>query len=96
MPANSTIVVPENPRMLRKHLMELNGKRPLEPFRIHLTDGRTFDVRYPNMLLVMNTFLSIGIPEVGVPDPVVDYFVDVEMPLVRAIELLANTEQQTS
>ena len=96
MTANPSMIVPENTRMLRKHLMELNAKPPIEPFRIHLTDGRTFDVRYPNMLLVMNTFLSIGIPEVGVPDPVVDYFVDVEMPLVRGIELLAKTEQQPS
>jgi hypothetical protein len=76
--------------MLRKHLLELVGKRPIEQFRIYLTDGRAFDVRYPNMLLVMNTFLSIGIPEEKVPDPLVDHFVDVEIPAIRGIELLSG------
>jgi hypothetical protein len=82
------MIVPENKRILRQQLMELNSKRPLEPFRIHLTDGRPFDVRYPNMLLVMNTYLSIGIPEVNVLDPLVDHFVDVELPAVKGIEIL--------
>ena len=74
------------PEELRAHL----HKRPFRPFRLILTDGRTFEVRHPNMLLVMNTFLHIGIPEVGVPDPFVDYSVDVDLPEVRAIEMLPS------
>jgi hypothetical protein len=90
MPADSIMITPENPRMLRKQLLQLVGNRPVEPFRIHLTDGRTFDVRHPNMTLVMNTFVSIGIPEANVPDPLVDHSVDVELTAIRGIELLAS------
>ena len=69
------------------------GKRPARPFRIHLTDGRAFEVRYPNMTLVMNTFVSIGIPEPNEPDPLVDHFVDVELTAIRGIEIWSQAGQ---
>jgi len=83
------MIVPENLRMLRKQLLELVGNRPVPPFRIHLTDGRAFEVRHPNMTLVMNTFVSIGIPEPNEADPLVDHFVDIELTAIRGIEMLA-------
>jgi hypothetical protein len=88
MPANSARILPENVRLLRKQLLELVGQRPVQPFRIHLTDGRAFEVRFPNMTLVMNTFVHVGIPEAGVPDPFVDHSVDVELTAIRGIEML--------
>jgi hypothetical protein len=35
--------------------------RPFEPFRIHVTDGRTFDVRHPEMVMVTARTAVIGI-----------------------------------
>ena len=38
-------------------------RSPFQPFRVHVADGRTFDVRYPRMNLLARTFIKIGIPE---------------------------------
>ena len=92
MPIDTPAATKERQVALRKQLLELIGKRPLEPFRIHLTDGRTFDVRYPNMTIVMNTFVSIGIPEPNEPDPFVERSVDVELTSIREIEMLDPTQ----
>jgi hypothetical protein len=40
--------------------MELR-RQPFVPFRLHLTDGRTFEVRHPDMVLVMSRSLVVGI-----------------------------------
>ena len=69
---------------LRRRLRQ----RPLEPFRIHLTDGRTFDVRYPDLNLVFTTYALIGIPEVNEPDPFAERLEEVELALIRRIEPL--------
>lgn len=45
------------PEELREYLR----RQPFVPFRIHTTDGRTFDVRHPDMVLVMSRVLVVGI-----------------------------------
>jgi hypothetical protein len=37
-------------------------KRPFEPFRIHLTDGTTHEVRHPDMVIVGERFIAVGVP----------------------------------
>jgi hypothetical protein len=78
--------ISESVRLLRTQLRELNRKRPLEPFRIHLNDGRAFDVRHPNMLIVLDAIASIGIPESGQPNAFAERTVHVDLTDVRAIE----------
>jgi hypothetical protein len=65
-------------------------KRPFEPFRVYLSDGRTFDIRYPELNLVGATFFHIGIPEKGVEDPYMDYAVNVPLDRISRIEPLGN------
>ena len=48
--------------MERDTLREWLKRRPFQPFRVYLTDGRTFDVRYPRMNQLAETFIKIGIP----------------------------------
>ena len=36
-------------------------KDPFEPFRIVLTDGRTFDVREPDRCMVLPTTVIVGV-----------------------------------
>jgi|GEM_PF-5548041 len=49
----------------------LNTVRPRMPYwwRVHLRDGRTFDIRYPGLLLVAHPLLLISEPD---PDEVED------------------------
>ena len=37
-------------------------KRPFESFRIHLTDGTTYEVRHPDMVIVGDRFIVVGVP----------------------------------
>ena len=37
-------------------------KRPFEPFRIHLTDGKTYDVHHPELVMVGIGSAVIGLP----------------------------------
>jgi hypothetical protein len=36
--------------------------RPFQPFRIYVTDGRSYDIRHPDMVMVSRHYLIIGLP----------------------------------
>lgn len=40
-------------------------KRPFVPFRLHVADGSSYDVRHPELLMVTMRAAYIGVP----PDP---------------------------
>ena len=40
-------------------------QRPFVPFRLHLTDGRSFDVPHPENLMVMASSAVVGVYEAG-------------------------------
>ncbi len=45
--------------------------QPFIPFRIHMSDGRKFDIRHPDQALLARTRLVVGVgtdPRTGVPD----------------------------
>lgn len=46
------------PEDLREHL----DKRPFEPFRIFMTDGKTYDITHPELCLVSRTTFLVGRP----------------------------------
>jgi hypothetical protein len=51
--------------MRAEELTELLRTRPFVPLRIHLTDGQTYDIRHPDMVLVLRQRVDIGLQ----PDP---------------------------
>ncbi len=59
--------------MERDRLRELLSRRPFQPFRLHVTDGRAFDIYFPEINLLGQTYLDIGIPEANSPDPFYEY-----------------------
>ncbi|HBI43437.1 MAG TPA: hypothetical protein DDY78_11355 [Planctomycetales bacterium] len=63
-------------------------RRPFEGFRVHLTDGRYFDILYPELNMVGTTWFSIGVPEPGKPDPFAEHFVDVDLSMICKLESL--------
>ncbi len=74
--------------MKQEELRELLKRRPFQPFRVHLTDGRSYEIRYPEINLLGQTFIDIGIPVPNDPDPFCDHTVIVPLSLIRHIELL--------
>ncbi len=66
-------------------------KRPFEPFRISLTDGRVFDIRHPKINMVGVSYIIIGIPIPNDPDPIADHSIKIPLSLVRGVEPLTET-----
>jgi hypothetical protein len=46
------------PELIQQYLQQ----EPFQPFRIHLRDGRAYDVRYPRVCRVTRTAFIIGTP----------------------------------
>lgn len=46
-----------------RDVRERLDKRPFEPFRICMTDGRTYDVTHPELCMLGRTTVYIGIPD---------------------------------
>jgi hypothetical protein len=46
-------------------MLKLLQKRPFEPFRIHLTDGKTYDIKHPELVITGERFLIVGEPRPG-------------------------------
>jgi len=72
--------------MIREQLQTLLRRRPFRPFRIYVADGRTFDVRYPRMNLLADTYINIGVPESEAAFPICDHTEYVPFKLIERIE----------
>lgn len=51
--------------MRPNELIALIRQRPFTPLRIHLTDGRAYDVGHPDQIIVLTGHVDIGVE----PDP---------------------------
>jgi hypothetical protein len=45
-------------------------RESFRPIRVRLKDGRTFDIRHPNLALAAEAILIIGIPPADEPDSI--------------------------
>jgi hypothetical protein len=48
--------------MKAEHLIELLEERPFSPIRLHLSNGRTHEIRHPEMAIVSEEIVTIGLP----------------------------------
>ena len=62
------------------------NKRPFQPFRITLTDGRNYEVRHPELVMVGRSSIVIGLPAPDESEPVFDRFVTVSLIHIMQIE----------
>lgn len=46
-----------------KDVQELIDKRPFEPFRICMTDDRTYDITHPELCLPGRTKVHVAVPD---------------------------------
>jgi hypothetical protein len=60
-------------------IREFVRKSPFQPFRITLTDGRTYDVRHPELAMVGRSAVAIGIPSADTAEPIYDRLVTVSL-----------------
>jgi len=46
--------------MRPQDLQEFTRRRPFVPYRIYATDGRTYDIRHPDQVIVLQSRVVIG------------------------------------
>jgi len=57
--------------MRPQDLHEFTRRRPFSPYRIHTTDGQTYEIRHPDQVIVLRSRVVIGVGGAnGVPDRV--------------------------
>ena len=66
---------------LRDHLR----KRPFQPLRLILTDGRSFEVRHPELAVVGQSTVAVGLARRGDPEPMQDR--SITIPLVDILRV---------
>jgi hypothetical protein len=73
-----------------EELYRLLHQTPFQPVRIHLTDGRVFDIRHEHLATVGKTYCNIGIPLPNDPDPwpLYDYVETVDLVDIDRVEPL--------
>jgi hypothetical protein len=70
-------------------LFNLVRHEPFQPFRVHLQDGRTFDVRYPHLAAVGVEYFDLGIPDLDDPDHILcDYVEYLYLPHITHVEMI--------
>lgn len=74
--------------MRPEDVREFLKRQPFQPFRISLTDGRTYDVLHPELAMVGRSTLAIGLPGKGDPEGIYDRLITVSLLHVMQIELL--------
>jgi hypothetical protein len=71
-------------------LLEMLRHRPFVPFRIHLTDGSTYEVRHPDLAMPGARSVLIGIPSRDLPEGVYDRFVVLALVHITQLEPLGT------
>jgi len=71
-----------------EEIRELLRKRPFQPFRVHLTDGRSFTIEYPIINAVIETCMTIGIPTPNDPDPLAERRIYVDLNRIERVAVL--------
>jgi hypothetical protein len=73
-------------------MQALLRQRPFQPFRVHLADGRTFDIKQPWLNLVTDLRFVIGVPAPNDPNPTIaEHAVRVAWPDIARVEPLTAT-----
>jgi hypothetical protein len=73
---------------MREQLLALLRQRPFQPFRLHLTDGRVFDILFPRNNIAGRSMFTIGIPDKEEPEHYAEYVEHVDYPQICRVEML--------
>lgn len=63
-------------------------REPFQPFRLTLTDGRTYDIHHPELAMVGRSAVAVGLPRPGDPEPIYDRLVTISLLHIMQIEAL--------
>jgi hypothetical protein len=72
--------------MRPEDLREFLRRQPFQPFRLTLTDGRSYDVMHPELAFVGRSYVTVGLARPGDPDNIADRAVTVSLLHIMEIE----------
>jgi hypothetical protein len=82
---------------MRAHdVHEFVRRQPFQPFRVTLTDGRTYDVTHPELAMVGHQTIALGLPKTHGPAFIYDRLVTVSLLHIMQIEPLPPVEPPTN
>src|SRR5262249_17436757 len=79
--------------MRPEDLYRILHQQPFQPVRVHLTDGRSYDIRYPDQAVVGKTFFNIGIAVPDLPEGIygpVEYIDPANIARVEPLDTTAS------
>ena len=79
--------------MAPEELLAVLRERPFRPFRVALTDGRSFEVHHPEMVLPGRRTAVIGVPAPGESEPLYDDRITVDLLHVASLEPLRSANK---
>ena len=82
--------------MRPEDLREYLRRQPFQPFRLTLTDGRTYEVHHPELAMVGRSTVAIGLPRPDDPEPVYDRLVTVSLLHVMQVEPVESSRMPSS
>jgi hypothetical protein len=74
--------------MRPEDILELLRKEPFEPFRIHLSDGASFEIPHPDMAIVQRSKVVVGVPGPEGPDGPAERTVNCALVHITRTELI--------
>jgi len=74
--------------MRTEEMQRLLREQPFRPFRIYLSNGRTHDVRHPELVVVGRSIAFIGKPAADLPNGAFDDFAIVTLLHINEVEPL--------
>jgi hypothetical protein len=77
-------------------VLEFVRRRPFQPFRITLTDGRTYDARHPDLIMVGRSSMVLGTPAPEETEPVYDRAIPISLLHIMQIEALPAPAEPTA
>ena len=77
-------------------MKELIKRKPFKPIRLHLTDGDTVDIRFPQLTLVTDLEVFVGWKRPGEKKMIAADGVFVGWPAIKSYELLEETTPVTA
>lgn len=67
---------------------------PFEAFRIHLSDGASFEIRHPDMAIVQPSKVTVAVPGSEGPDGPAERTVNCALDHITRMELLNGASSQ--
>ncbi len=77
-------------------IREMLRKQPFQPFRMHVSNGQSYDVKHPELELVTRGTIVVSKPVAGSEEPIGEGFHHVSVLHINNIELLPITSAAKS